>query len=49
MQPRQSRETWVPVDPMRVNFIVPILVWEMPLIVAQAHGQEQARPRAFRA
>src|SRR5665213_3399137 len=27
MQPRQSRDTWVPVDPMRVNFIVPILVW----------------------
>ena len=29
MQPRQSRDTWVPVDPMRVNFMVPILVWEM--------------------
>src|SRR5580658_2720117 len=29
MQPRQSRDTWVPVDPMRVNFIGSILVWEM--------------------
>src|SRR5271156_2791402 len=29
MQPRQSRDTWVPVDPMRVNFIGPILVLEM--------------------
>src|ERR1700722_12071138 len=29
IQPRQSRDTWVPVDPMRVNFISQILVWEM--------------------
>src|SRR5580693_1121811 len=33
MQPRQSRDTWVPVDPMRTNFIIHSPKFENPMAV----------------